>query len=424
VSISTIASSAGVAAAARTAITGVGDSIMAYGDGVGAGGSAGPTSSSIIAWGMSQLGLPYSITANRGVAGSTIDGILSGQLSAAMADNSDILWIHSGINHLNPSIDASAPTVAQIVSNMRRLLSKATSKPLVILDALTPLAADSISGALPRVADIPLVNAGYRALTAEFKNVVFNDVYTPLALDAVSGLARPGMTLASDGIHLTSAGAYTAGVATAQNVAAAAISLRPSFRTLTYFDLPTFTGSSGTTTASTGSITGTVATGCNVQIASNATGVVVTASVGTLRDYTQRLRIQNGNASATVVRLQQASFTSPLTGLSSGDVLRFSGSVHVVAGQTGLYRQDLAFQQDPSGSTVSFPSLQKSPKEDGSGDSFPSYPTTDYTTRLCGVATLTATPTTANVVWSIEVAPGGDVTLDFEGWRCEKVTAV
>jgi len=409
---------------ARTSITGVGDSIMAYGDGVGAGGSQeGPTSNSIIAWGMSQLGLPYNIVDNRGVGGSILDDVLSDQLPSAMSDNSDILWFHCGTNHLNPTIDTSIPSVAAIAANLRRILFKASTKPLVIVDALCPLASNSISGAAPRRTDIPLVNAAYRAVCAEFRNVVYNDVYTALAQDATTGLALAGMTTSHDGIHLTTKGAYTAGVATAQNLAAAGIVLRPFYRPTSYIGLPSMSGATGTKTASTGTINGTVATSCNVEIASNATGVVVTATPEALRPYSQRLRIVNGNANATVVRLQQASFTGGiLTGLASGDTVRASGVV-VCQSQSGLYRTDLIIQQDPSGTVVNFNSLQKSPKEDGNSDPFPVFPAAPFSARLYVNGTLTATPTSMNVVWAIEVASGGDVTLDFYGWTLEEVTA-
>jgi lysophospholipase L1-like esterase len=408
---------------ARTGITCIGDSIMAYGDGIGAGGTiAGPTSQAIHAWAFYLWKKsPLHVVANRAVGGVTIDTVISSQLLSAITDSSDILWIHCGVNNLNPSIDATTPTVSVILDRMRRLLEVATTKPLVILDAITPLAATSISGAFPRRADIPLVNAGYKALAATFTNVIFNDIYTPLAQDAVSGLAVAGMCTAFDGIHLTTKGAYTAGLASYRVLAASGIALRQYHRPTTANLLPTITGSTGTTTPAGGTINGAVADNCNVQIASNQVGVVVTASVGASRANSQRLRIQNGNGASTAVRFQFAVFTNYLAGLSSGVVVRGSGYVDVVS-QTGLYRHDLSLQQDPSGAVVNFSSLQKSNQENGTSSSFPVYPDAPYSVREVPIGTLTATPTSFNLAFTIEVAPGGDVTVDMYGWMLEVVT--
>lgn len=421
--ISATAAAAGAAvASAFSSLTVIGDSIAAYGDGVKSGGTlVGPTSQSIPAWAFSQIdGTPFNISANRAAGGKTIDLVVTEQLPAALADNSDILWVHAGINNLNPAIDASAPTVAQIIARMRRLLDMAATKPVVILDALTPLAAASISGALPRRTDIPLVNAGYKELAAQYRNVFFNDVYTPLAQDATSGLAKPGVTVANDGIHLTTYGAHLAGLASVATLSQ--IAMRPRYRTTNVFVLPGISGSGGTKTAGAGTINGEVADNCNVAIASNAAGVTVTASVGVGRPNSQRLRIQNsaGNTGSSVVRFQLASFTDYLTGLASGEVVRATGRI-AVQSSAGLYRHDLSIQQDPSGTVVNFPSMQKSTAEDGNGDSFPTFPPGPYTVKLTATGALTATPASINVAFSIEVAPGGDVTVDISGWTFEEV---
>lgn len=402
-------------------ITGVGDSLMAYGDGnLAGGGGPFPTSQSIPAWAFGGMqGVNWNIT-NRAAGSTTIAVMLANQIPNALADNTSGLWIHSGINDLNPSIDTTIPTVETIVARMKRVLDIVSSaKDYVILDALAPLAPDSISGAAPRRADIPRVNAGFRALAEQYANVFYNDVYTPLALDETSGTARPFVTLSTDGIHLTTRGAKLAGdasIATLRRVA-----FRNAFRTVTTFMLPEITGTGGTKTASTGTINGAVATGYNIQIATNATGVVITAEV--LPGGRQRMRIQNGNAAASVCRFQLASFTDYLTGLASGDIVR-AGCVVEVIEQSGLYRHDFSVQQNPSGTVYNILSMQKSGREDGSGDSFPLFPEAPYSLQLRPHGALTATPTSLNVALSVEVAPGGDVTMDISALTLSEIVAI
>lgn len=417
-SVSLGGGSSGVITDGRASITVIGDSIAAYGDGIQAGGTVkGATSQSIPAWCMSQIAskLPYYILANRAVGGVTIDTVISSQLNTALVDSSDILWVHAGVNNLNPAIDATTPTVAEIVSRMDNLLTIASNVPLVILDAITPLATGSISGAYPRRTDIPLVNAGYKAIAAKYANVVFNDVYTPLAQDATSGLAIANVNI-TDGIHLTSYGAKLAGFASYLNVFKnSSIGLRRFHKPTVVYQLPRITGSGGTSTPAGGTINGAVATGWNVQIATNQAGVVITAAVDEV-NAKQTLRIQNGNASSTVVRFQLASFAL-FSGFSIADVMRWSGAINVLT-TSGLMRQDLAFQENPSGTTVTLSSLQKSNQEPT-----PIFPPTGYDMKLTGVGALTAADTTTNVVWTLEVAAGGDVLVNLYDMQLEKVVS-
>ncbi len=413
----------GLGVSAKANITGIGDSKMAYG--VSAAGA--PTCVSHIAWAFGALpGVQARVVQNRGVGGSTIQAAISSQLNDALTDDSDILWIHSGVNNLNPGIDATLPTPAKIQSLMRRLLDKASPvKSLIGLDAITPLALDSISGAAPRRADIPIVNELYRQLALEYPNVIYNDIYTDMAIDATSGTAKPGMTLATDGIHFTTLGAYTAGRATARNLAASQVALRQTHRATFVSDLPGIGGSSGTKTPGAGTINGSVADDCNVEIPTNPSGVVVTATVNAGRENSQRLRIQNGNASQTVVRFQLANFTTHAGNYAQNDVASASCYIEVQASQVGLRRMDFALQQNPAGAATTYSSFVKSTSEDGSGDPFPTFPTERFIHRACvPPSVLTAVTAGINVVATIEVAPGGDVTVDLSGWTLQKVTPV
>lgn len=409
---------------ARLGVTGVGDSLMAFQDAVRAGGTvSGQTSQGIMSWAMSNLAkkIPYFIVSNRGTGSKTIDLVITEQLPNALADNSDILWVHAGVNNLNPSIDATLPTVAEIISRMDYLLSICQNVPIVILDAITPLGLGSISGAYPRRADIPLINTGYKALAVKYPNVVYNDIYTPLAQDATSGLAIDNVTIASDKIHLSTYGAYVAGMASKATLESIPMALSRYHRASTSFQMPRITGTSGTKTANSGTINGDIATGYTCDIVTNSSGVVITGSVDEANQK-QRLRIQNGNASATVIRFGLTSLTDLTTGLVGGDIVRVGGTIDVIS-QSGLYRHDMGFIQNPSGVPVAFGSFQKSTGEDGTGDSFPFFPPAPYTLSPDCHAVLTTTPTSLRHIFTFELASGGDVTVDLSKFTFEEVVA-
>lgn len=408
---------------ARLAVTTIGDSLLANGQANASttGGSIpGQTSQSHVTWALSQLEIPYIITP-RAVGGKTINMVITEQLPSALTDNTDILWIHAGVNDLNPSIDASTPTVSEIVARMDYLLRLAQNVPLVILDSITALTTGSVltSGAYPRRADIPLINAGFAESAEKYKNVIYNDIYSVTAADDL-GNAKPGVNVGVDGTHWATYGAFLTGMQSYLNIIKSGVSLRRFRRPTTVYSLPRINGTGGSKSPSTGTINGDVATGYTVSIATNATGVVVTGSVDGSKGK-QRLRIQNGNDAATVVRMQLTSSTDYLTGLANGDVVRATGRVDMISNDGSLYRHDLSIF--PDGATL-YGALQKSAQEDGSSNkSFPVFPREPYTVKLSAETALTSTPSSINILYSIEVAPGGDVTLDLWAMGFEEVTA-
>ncbi|MFV1090006.1 hypothetical protein QML66_28155, partial [Klebsiella pneumoniae] len=155
----------------------------------------------------------------------------------------------------------------------------------------------------------------------KYKNVIYNDIYSVTAADDL-GNAKPGVNVGVDGTHWATYGAFLTGMQSYQNIIKSGVSLRRFRRPTTFYSLPR-------------TINGDVATGYTVSIATNATGVVVTASVDGSNGK-QRLRIQNGNAAATVVRMQLTSSTDYLTGLANGDVVRATGRVDMISNDGSL----------------------------------------------------------------------------------------
>jgi hypothetical protein len=420
---------------AKRSATLAGDSIMGYGDNTGAGGSTiGETSQSHVAWANSAMpGTALSIIANRGVGGTLIDGAAvssligsggSPQLPLAAVDNSDILWIHSGVNHLNPTIDASAPTVAKIVTKYRRLFDLAAPmKGLVFVDAITPLNAAALtpSGAAARRADIPLINSQIAALCASYRNVKFNDIYSPLAVDQ-AGNANPNYFTLLNGIHFTTWGAQVAGIVSAANLLKY---LRPAaaYRVTKTILMMDFTGSAGTKTPGSGTINGNVATSLALTIAAG-TGVV-TASVA---DNKQRLVIDNSAGGATcTVQLNFSNTTAWNGTLANGDVVQSYTKIEC-ASQTGMRRCNPTFIQNPAGTPVTVDGLSRSTQElvdsGAQGVALPLFPPSFSGIFPTRPFTLNAVIASINIAVTIEVAAGGSADVQISGYEINGQVAV
>jgi hypothetical protein len=404
-----------------------GDSIAAYGDNTGSAASGiGATSQSIVSHASSQMpGRGLALVVNRAVGGTRIDNgsnsLIGTQLPLLIADNAPILWLHTGINHLNASLDLTFPTVAEVLNKFRRLLDIASpAKPCVVVDALTPLAIDSISGAAPRRADIPLVNAGLKIICASYKNVIFNDVYTPLAIDSVSGTALPGMTRADDGIHLTTVGAYTAGVVSAANLLAAA-QLAPYYRVTYAVPMPAITGTTGTKTPGSGTISGTVSTGYELRIASG-TSVVTTSVI----DGKQHIAVNNtASGSTTVIQFKFSDQAAQLGTLANGDTVVACGRIEMAAGSSLVRRSNITLQINPAGSVINVDAMSKSGQESGTGVLAPLFPSTAFTqNHQVTPYTIAVALASINLVATVEVDAGGSATFDVSAFGLQRVTVL
>lgn len=411
--------------ACKATVTLCGDSTMAYGDNVGAGGTGiGETSQSHVAWAGGTLrGTPFRVIANRGVGGTLIDfgsnSLLLVQLPLALVDASDILWVRSGINHLNPSIDNNAPTVAQIVDKFRRFLDIAASaKPCVIIDSLNPLngSVTTPSGAYPRHTDIPFVNAQLQALCATYRNVIYNDTYDAIAADQ-NGNAIAGMVSSVDGIHQQTAGAYAMGVRSAANIYPQ-LTLAAGYRVAKTVALPDFTGSGGISTAGSGTVTGTISANMNVVNAAGTSNV--TCSVV---NHGMQLVIDNSASGAVgTVQVKLSSATAYLGTFANGDIVTAYGRFQVTNGGA-LNRSNLTFQLNPSGTSVNIDALSKSTQENGTPPTV--FPTANYDVTLnTRPFALTAAPASINIAATMEVQAGKIVTVILSGWGLNALTAI
>jgi hypothetical protein len=150
-----------------------------------------PTSMSTIQWASSQQpDQPFDLVFDYGANSTTIQDAIASQLPSALADNSEILWVITGINNLNPAL-SNNDSLNTIVAQAKILLDQASPlKVAIIWDSITPIAQSGTSGARPRANTIPLLNSKLKALCESYKNVIFNDVY-PALVDPTSYTADP-----------------------------------------------------------------------------------------------------------------------------------------------------------------------------------------------------------------------------------------
>jgi len=249
----------------RSTLTGLGDSLMYYQWSNGQ-----VCSLSFVQWASSQLNQQFDFIANRGVGGASIQDLINTQLTPTISDSSDAVWVHVGANQISPT----SPTAASIESSavyLRTVLNALSSvKALIIVDSFQPF----LFSANDRTLEIPKFNNAFASVCAEFPNVIFNDIYKSI-LDASSLLGDADTSNLWDSIHQNSKGAQLMGIASAKNLAGK-INILPSYGVVLNGVLPNLSGTSGTKTIGSGSITGNSPTGVDVKVQSGSASVALT----------------------------------------------------------------------------------------------------------------------------------------------------
>lgn len=410
--------------ACKSSVTLLGDSTMAYGDNIQSGGTGvGETSQSHVAWCSAFMrGVPFRVVANRAVGGTLIDSganSLMTQLVTALTDQCDILWVRSGVNHLNPAIDATLPTVQTIVNKFKRFLDIAASaKACVIIDSINPLNGNlaTPSGAYPRHTDIPVLNSMLKDLCDHYMNVIYNDTYRALAQDNF-GNADPSLVSALDGIHQQTSGAFAMGLVSASNLLPQ-LALANSYRVVKTVALPDFTGTNGGSAPGSGTVTGQISANMNVV---NAAG---TANVAcTTQNNSMTLNIDNSQSAVVgTIQVKLVSQTAALGTFANGDLLTAYGRLNV-QGAAGLNRANLIFQLNPAGTVANVDSLSKSVQE--TSNPVTKFPNVNYegnfNTRPWA---LNAAPTSINITLTLEVQPGKKVVATCSGWGLNAVLPI
>jgi hypothetical protein len=298
-----------------------GDSLMGYGN-ASASGTPGGTSVSHVEWANDKFrqagGAGFDTIGLWAIPGSTIEHYIANQQASILADPTDGAWLHTGINNFNDGI-AGGRTLQQNIDALKGVIDTLrTAKKYVIIDALTPLDQGGISGAIPRWAEIPPFNAAIKAYCDTFPNVIFNDIFS-VEVDPSSPVNNPlpNIIRADDGIHKTTYGAQVEGYASFANIAPRLNLTKyktPGSNVLLPFD----SSITGTKTAGSGTITGNVPAGWNVQNISGSAAVAVSSpSAGKLR-----LSCTNAGAGSATVYLQATNAAALLALGAMGNTLQ------------------------------------------------------------------------------------------------------
>ncbi len=339
-----------------------GDSLMAYGNPVVAGSSpaqGGGTSESHVGWAndiLRQTGVGIDGTSLRAVGGTTAQNHLNVQLPLALADSWDGAWYHGGVNSYNDTISApenggvpytQAQNIAAVTSIVNQL---SAAKKWVIVDSINPVSQSGSTGAKSRATEFPAHNAAIKALCNSLPNVIFFDEYS-LVVDPASQQFNPlpNLIQGTDGIHRTTYGARAVGAALAA-LLASKLSLTK-YKTAGSNLLPAFTGTGGTKTQGTGTITGEAAlpANWNCQVASGSANVVLSNPV----PGTVRMSITNPSGSvATTVYLQPTNNAALLAAIGNGSLVQAGMDFASVGTSVSLTRIAASIRINGSGGTI------------------------------------------------------------------------
>lgn len=377
-----------------------------------------PTTLSIVKWANANLPVPVEIKNWRGASGAGLGAgagslnILVYQTPLVAADTgNEIAWLHGGVNAAlavttAQSIEGAAASLASILDTLSPV------KQLIIVDAVSP-AANSLNY---RTLEIPALNAKLSAVCTQYPNVVWNDIYSAI-LDTASPTQDPIAGTAYDGIlHPNSRGAALIGKASAVNLAKRVVIASP-YISATVAGMPDFTGTTGTKTVGSGSITGNVPTGLNVQVAAGNAAVTTTIRTPVGQEGGRlNLVIANSGGAVSSVKASLVDKTLFNAALNVGDKVRawvgFRFKSKTLPTNLQIYLQ-------LNGATNIWWAGRYTSKET---------PTIDYDAPFIGyfptdVFTIAAAVTQLDVVCAVEVgATTGAADIDIWGFKLEKLS--
>lgn len=283
-------------------------------------------------WGWANIlcGGKYDFIENKGVGGNSTGNILTrfytsdGVLGLKEA-GCQLVYFSLGINNF-----AAGDTLEEVAADMIQIWDQTVRLGLIPV-ASTVLTGDTGGNHYSARQTILEFNQWMREYLAGRRDILFFDAHRA-CVDPTSTTAVPKSGYFYDQTHPSGIGAYYIGQeinrvisplfpATVWGVASAAESYGVSTTSRQILQNPLFTGTSGTTTPGSGSITGSVATNWNVQVESG-TAAVTASLVADPNGFGNRQRIvidNSGGASATSVLIRPAS--SIHARVSAGDTI-------------------------------------------------------------------------------------------------------
>lgn len=394
----------------KSSLSLVGNSLQAYGYTA----QIGSCSNLDVVWYndyAAAIGQAFDILHSYAVAGSTIEQMIDTQLPQALADNSDAVWLESLVNNFNPDL-ANNDSIATIAEQLDLLIGPlAAKKSLVIANECTPVLAAGTIGAKTRAAEFQMGNAALQMVCDQYPNVLCNKIYnamldtTSATLDPISGTVDP-----TDGVHRKTLGAALIGRKAWENFGHR-IRVTP-YATKQAVTLPDWSGTGGTATAGSGSITGTPPVGWTCQVFSGAAAITITS----LAPDKIRFAITNA-AGASTIFIYPSKQALVLANFKKGDT--FQGGFAFQASNISDCTRITPRIRLNNGTMIDWSAAGSSPSE----LTTPVNPETIFASagRFTPPFTMTGNPTIFDFILSVNFAGAGTLTLDISSPTLYKI---
>lgn len=293
------------------------------------------TSLNSLAWAAALLGSPLDITANYGVSGATIAGVISGQLASILADTSTIAHVDIGINDVADNSATSADITSWATQVQTLAAALCGAKQAVIWCGIDPASTTFA----PRAADARNYNAVTANILAQYQNAVFVPMDTALKDPAASPFAQTLLaSVTFDSlVHPNTAGAYRRGYAIAAAIRDR-IRLTDGYSVTRSVSLPAFGTSGGTATPGSGVITQTnpIPNGYTVLLGGGSANLTVVVTTSNPTSGPKRVRLSITATGAGAGNFSNTSAAAFAGAINTGETMRATAQVALVSNSGAL----------------------------------------------------------------------------------------
>lgn len=155
----------------------------------------------------SQLGLPFQLVCNAGVAGEKTSDLLLRIARDVLAYSPDVCFVMGGVNDISNGVTAAA-----IIANLQSVYQQLTAKLITVVAlTITPYGSGHASYNATNVQTMLTVNKWIRQYCAATPGMICVDTFAALVNPTGSGAAASGMMY--DGLHPAPKGALAMGTA-------------------------------------------------------------------------------------------------------------------------------------------------------------------------------------------------------------------
>lgn len=395
----------------------LGDSIFRNGNNLSdaSGGSTGGMfSDSSILYCNDRLSVPLDVIGWFAVGGKTTREVINEQVPLSLASPARIAYVHCGVNCLNTALGTAGSNQGwqATVADMAELVALlAPNKDAVIIDSIHPVLQSGTTNSKGRAGDFQRVNDGYKAIAAQYPNVVFVDGYSAIVdSTSVNNDARAGTVNTTDGIHFQSRGARLVGYAAAKAIEERLNLVR--YRSQGSNLLPTLATATGGTTTPGGS-GGAITSGASLMPSGwNLSIVTGNAQIAISRPSPTKVKLVMTAAATSVVYFQNIDSSGLAALLSAGDVIQAYGNFEHY-NCSNMARLGSVVISRNSGATAWVAGL-KNTSAAGGVDTAPVMPSGMAGNRCTPPLTVAAGTTSVLVSMGWEINAGGTCTVEFD----------